>query len=66
MTQLSQPHIFAANPLDRCEVERRDEELLPKLAEDRRNWTADVERYRHPQVAWALKSLGRIEVVASG
>ena len=45
---------------------RRDEELLPKLAEDRRNWTADVERYRHPQVAWALKSLGRIEVVASG
>lgn len=43
---------------------RRDEELPPKLAEDRQRRIADVEKYRHPQVAWALKSLGRIEVVA--
>lgn len=43
---------------------RRDEELPPKLAEDRQRRIAEVEKHRHPQVSWALKSLGRIEVVA--
>ena len=44
---------------------RRDMELLGNLVPERSRRTADLERYRHPQVAWALKSLGRIEVVAS-
>ena len=30
LTQLPQPHIFAANPLDRCEVERRDEDWISR------------------------------------
>ncbi len=42
---------------------RRAEELSAKLAEDRCRQIAEVEKYRHPQVDWALKSLGRIEVV---
>lgn len=44
---------------------RRDEDLLTKLARDRRNRIAEVEKYRHPQVAWSLKALGRIQVVAA-
>ena len=44
---------------------RRDEDLLSKLARDRQKRIAEVEKYRHPQVAWALKALGRIHVVAS-
>ena len=31
---ISQPHIFAANPLDRGEAERRDEEWLQRQAQD--------------------------------
>ena len=42
---------------------RRDEELLDKLPEERRRRIAEAERHRNPQVTWALKSLGRIEVV---
>ncbi len=44
---------------------RRDEAMLTELAEERPRRIEDAERYRRPQVAWALKSLGRIEVVAS-
>lgn len=43
---------------------RRDEALPDRLAQERRRRIADIERHRHPQVAWALKSLGRIEIVA--
>ena len=35
-----------------------------KLAEERHHQIAEVERHRYPMVDWALKSLGRIEVVA--
>ncbi len=42
---------------------RRDVELLNNLEPERRRRIAEVERHRHPQVAWSLKSLGRIEVV---
>ena len=44
---------------------RRDEAMLAELAEERPRRIEDAEKYRRPQVAWALKSLGRIEVVAS-
>ena len=44
---------------------RRDEELLENLAPERSRRMADVQKHRYPQVAWALKSLGRIEVVDS-
>ncbi len=42
---------------------RRDEELLENLTPERSRRIDDVEKHRYPQVAWALKSLGRIEVV---
>ena len=45
---------------------RRDQELPSKLAEERRRLIADAEGYRYPQVDWALKSIGRIEVVDAG
>ena len=35
-----------------------------KLAEDHRQKIAEIEKHRYPEVAWALKSLGRIEVVS--
>ncbi len=44
---------------------RRDESLPDKLAEERRRQIAEVKRHRYPMVDWALKSLGRIEVVAA-
>ena len=44
---------------------RRDEELLNNLPKDRQRRIAELEKYRYPQVAWALKSLGRIEVISS-
>ena len=43
---------------------RRDAEVLRSLVPERSSRIAEAERYRHPQVAWSLKSLGRIEVVA--
>ncbi len=42
---------------------RRDIELLDSLVPERRRRVAEAERYRHPQVEWSLKSLGRVEVV---
>ena len=45
---------------------QRDQELPGKLAAERHRRIAAVEKFRHPQVAWALKSLGRIEVVPDG
>jgi hypothetical protein len=42
---------------------RRDEELPGKLSEERHRRIAEAEKFRHPQVIWALKSLGRIEIV---
>ena len=44
---------------------RRDEELLANLAPERSRRLADVEKHRYPHVSWALKALGRIEVVDS-
>ena len=44
---------------------RRDTEVLDNLAPERGRRIAELEKHRHPQVTWALKSLGRIEVVAS-
>ena len=44
---------------------RRDEELLANLAPERSRRLADVEKHRYPNVSWALKALGRIEVVDS-
>ena len=44
---------------------RRDAEVLENLAPERSRRMAEAERYRHPQVAWSLKSLGRIEVVSA-
>ena len=41
---------------------RRDMEVLDNLAPERSRRIAEAERYRHPQVSWSLKSLGRIEV----
>ena len=43
---------------------RRDEELLNNLPKERRRRIVESEKYRYPQVAWAPKSLGRIEVTA--
>ncbi len=42
---------------------RKAREISDKLAEERRRRIAEVEKYRYPQVDWALKSLGRIEVI---
>ena len=42
---------------------RRDTELLNNLAPERSRRLADVEKHRFPQVSWALKAYGRIEVV---
>ena len=42
---------------------RRDERISSNLAEERRRRVEEVEQHRYPQVSWALKSLGRIEVV---
>ena len=44
---------------------RRAKELLDGVDEERRRRISEVEKYRHPSVDWALKSLCRIEVVAS-
>ncbi len=44
---------------------RRDEGVVTSLAEERRRRIEEVEQHRHPQVSWALKSLGRIEIVDS-
>ena len=44
---------------------KRDMEVLDNIAPERRRLIAEAERHRHPQVAWSLKSLGRIEVVDS-
>ena len=43
---------------------RRNEELRGKLSEEWHRRLAETEKYRQPQVAWALKSLSRIEIVA--
>ena len=42
---------------------RKAQEISDKLVEERRRRIAEVEKYRYPQVDWALKSLGRIEVI---
>ena len=42
---------------------RRDEGISVNLAEERRRRLEEAEQHRYPQVSWALKSLGRIEVV---
>ena len=42
---------------------RRDEGISSNLADERRRRVEGAEQHRHPQVSWALKSLGRIEVV---
>ena len=42
---------------------RRDEGISANLAEERRRRLEEAEQHRYPQVSWALKSLGRIEVV---
>ena len=42
---------------------RRAEATLAELAAERPRRIGDAEKYRHPEVAWSLKSLGRIEVV---
>ena len=42
---------------------RRAEEVLTTLAEERERQINEVEKFRYPQVDWALKSLGRIEVL---
>ena len=42
---------------------RRDEGASANLAEERKRRIEEVEQHRYPQVSWALKSLGRIEVV---
>ena len=42
---------------------RRDKEVLESLAPERSRRIAEAEKHRHPQVAWTLKSLGRIEIV---
>ena len=42
---------------------RRDEGISSNLAEERRRRVEEAKQHRYPQVSWALKSLGRIEVV---
>ena len=42
---------------------RRANEILDNLAEERDRRIDEIEQYRYPQVDWALKSVGRIEVV---
>ena len=42
---------------------RRDEKISANLAEERRRRIEEAGQHRYPQVSWALKSLGRIEVV---
>lgn len=42
---------------------RNAEATLAALEADRPRRIKDAENYRHPEVSWALKSLGRIEVV---
>ena len=42
---------------------RRDEGISSNLADERRRRVEEAEQHRYPQVSWALKSLGRIEVV---
>ena len=42
---------------------RRDEGISANLSEERRRRIEEAEQHRYPQVSWALKSLGRIEVV---
>ena len=42
---------------------RRDEGISANLVEERRRRVEEAEQHRYPQVSWALKSLGRIEVV---
>ena len=42
---------------------RRDQGISANLAEERRRRLEEAEQHRYPQVSWALKSLGRIEVV---
>ncbi len=44
---------------------RHAKELCNELAEERRRRIANAEKYRYPQVSWALKSLCRIEIVPS-
>ncbi len=45
--------------------QRRDKDVLDGLAPERSRRIGEAEKHRRPQVAWALKSLGRIEVVES-
>ena len=42
---------------------RRDGKIAANLAEERRRRIEEARQHRYPQVSWALKSLGRIEVV---
>ena len=42
---------------------RRDEGVSANLAEERRRRIEEAGHHRYPQVSWALKSLGRVEVV---
>ncbi len=42
---------------------RREEGISANLVEERRRRVEEAEQHRYPQVSWALKSLGRIEVV---
>ena len=44
---------------------RRAREVIDNLAPERIRRIAEAERHRHPQVSWALKSLGRIEIVTT-
>ena len=43
---------------------RRDQGVSASLAEERQRRIEEARQHRYPQVSWALKSLGRIEVVA--
>ena len=42
---------------------RRGERISANLTEERWRRLEEAEQHRYPQVSWALKSLGRIEVV---
>ena len=42
---------------------RTAEELSTNLASERQRRSAEVERFRYPQLDWILKSVGRIEVL---
>ena len=44
---------------------RRDEEISDSLAAERQRRITEAAQHRYPQVSWALKSLGRIEVIAA-